>query len=68
MGKPRDWPFAEWLDVAVRIFGLSPQEFWAVSLSDWLTLLEQRTRGATQRPITRDDFSKMMMNFPDGTE
>lgn len=65
MNEPQEWPFAAWLDVAVRIFGLSPQSFWAMSLFDWLTLISQRTGEAKSQPLSRQGFSIMMAHFPD---
>ena len=68
MSNSPDWPFTAWLDVAVRIFGLSPQDFWTMSLLDWLTLLEQRAGCSHVKPISRQSLSQMMVNFPDENE
>ncbi len=62
-----DWPFAAWLDIAVRIFGLSPQAFWSLSLFDWLTLISQRAGEGAVQPVTRAALSDMMDQFPDVT-
>jgi len=59
------WPFAAWLDVAVRIFGLTPQSFWAMSLFDWLTLISQRAGHENKQPISRKNLSEMITDFPD---
>lgn len=65
MSDDTAWPFAAWLDVAVRIFGISPQVFWNMSLYDWFTLMSQRTASDTAQPINRQTFSNIMNNFPD---
>lgn len=65
MNDAPDWPFAAWLDLAVRIFGLSPQSFWTMSLFDWLTLISQRSSADNSQPINRQVFSDMMTHFPD---
>ena len=34
------WPFESWQQIAIRRFNLSPSEFWAMPLRDWLMLIE----------------------------
>jgi len=64
--KPKSkWPFDVWLDLAVRIYGLSPQEFWATSLSDWLRLLSQAPSRKSSMPLNRNNLSGLMTQFPD---
>jgi len=40
MDKP-DWPFDAWLKIAVMQLGLSPAQFWNMSLIDWFTLTQK---------------------------
>ena len=65
MSRNNDWPFDVWLDVAVRIYGLSPQDFWAMSLRDWLSLLSQTDARKSARPLNRNSLSGLMTDFPD---
>ncbi len=55
------WPFDLWLKTAVRGFGLSPIEFWAMSVRDWLSLLSNQT----EQGLGRTEFSKLMGTYPD---
>ncbi|MBL4854845.1 MAG: phage tail assembly chaperone [Robiginitomaculum sp.] len=56
-----EWPFDMWLKTAVRGFGLSPHEFWQMSVCDWLVLIA----GAGSEGITREKFDELMNTYPD---
>lgn len=57
--SPR-WPFANWHRLAVRQLQIPPNEFWAMPLRDWLTLI-------TSAPpaIGLTDLHALMKDFPD---
>ena len=65
MKDAADWPFDVWLDIAVRIFGISPRDFWDMNLNDWLTLLSQAKGRTGLRPMNRHKLSGLMTVFPD---
>ena len=51
------WPFRDWHRFAVRHLNLSPGEFWAMPLADWLALIEPDTTpldGAALRALMED--------------
>jgi len=41
MAETQDWPFEAWLKIAVIQLGLSPKEFWGMSLCDWFALTQR---------------------------
>ena len=49
------WPFEAWLKIAVMQLGLTPTEFWNLSLVDWFAL----TRSSGPRAMTKDELIKM---------
>jgi len=54
--KPHpNWPFEAWLKIAVMQLGLSPAQFWAISLIDWFSL----TRPSGPPAMTKSDLIKM---------
>ncbi|PHS40233.1 MAG: hypothetical protein COA91_04450 [Robiginitomaculum sp.] len=55
------WPFDMWLKTAVRGFGLSPAEFWQMSVRDWLVLIS----GTGKPGIAHDKFDDLMNTYPD---
>jgi len=57
----KEWPFDMWLKTAVRSFGLSPGEFWQMSVRDWLALIA----GASEHGIARETFNELMNTYPD---
>ena len=65
MEKSPEWPFSTWLDLAVRVFGLTPKEFWELTLLDWLMLLSQTESRMTARPMNRHKLSDLISSFPD---
>lgn len=55
------WPFAAWHRLAVRHVGLSPSEFWAMPLADWLALI------APDAPaLDHPALDQLMKDYPDG--
>lgn len=55
------WPFAAWHRLAVRHVGLSPSEFWAMPLADWLALI------APDAPaLDHPTLDQLMKDYPDG--
>ena len=56
-----EWPFDVWLKTAVRGFGLSPSQFWQMSVRDWLALLASHT----EQGLAREDLSTLMNTYPD---
>ena len=61
MSTENNWPFEVWLRLAVRGFRLSPQQFWDMSLRDWLIL----TRSETVPTMSADELSQLHNRFPD---
>jgi len=55
------WPFDRWIQIAIRRFGLSPTEFWAMPLRDWLTLLQS----IQSSHFDRADLDKLISTYPD---
>jgi len=56
-----EWPFDLWLRYACGRFGLSPAQFWAMSVRDWLVLCAPQTTGSLPRP----EFENLMSIYPD---
>ncbi len=55
-----EWPFDLWLKYAVKVLGLSPSEFWDMSVRDWLALTAVSSQG-----LPRGDFETLMQTYPD---
>ena len=56
---PPNWPFEAWLKIAVMQLGLSPRDFWSLSLSDWFLL----TRPARNIGLSRKALLKMEQDY-----
>lgn len=56
-----------WLAFGVVRLGLSPSEFWALSLTEWLALVGA-VSGPAATPISRSDLAALMAQFPDNKE
>jgi len=54
------FPFDNWLRLAVTVMHISPSDFWAMSVREWLTLCT-----ISNPPLGRDDLSKLSEKFPD---
>jgi len=61
MSADNNWPFEAWLRLAVGGFRLSPQQFWDMSLRDWLAL----TRAETTQAMSADELRALHIKFPD---
>ena len=68
MDQNDEWPFHQWLDLSVRVLGLSPQIFWSMSLYDWLNIMRMTMERQTSPPLNRDKLMGMMTQFPDYEE
>ncbi len=55
----KDWPFEAWLKIALIQLGLSPRDFWAMSLADWFAL----TRSKDGPRLTQTDLDKMEQDY-----
>lgn len=55
------WPFDGWLSLAVRRFGLSPSEFWAMSFKDWRALIQE----PVGQSLSRAQFQELSQLYPD---
>lgn len=54
------WPFVAWHRLAVRHLSLSPTEFWAMPLADWLALV------APEVPVLDAAvLEQLMKDYPD---
>ena len=63
MSKPKnfEWPFDLWLRYACLRFGLSPAQFWAMSVRDWLALCAPQNGGG----LPRSGLQTLMTTYPD---
>lgn len=55
------WPFDDWLRLAVHVFRLSPDQFWTMSVRDWM-----RLSASERAALSRTDFAQLCAQFPDG--
>lgn len=62
--EEKRWPFDDWLRLAVRRYGLTPSEFWAMSLRDWRVL----NKGQMGLPCVRAEFEALAAEYPDNGE
>jgi len=54
-----DWPFQVWLKIAVLQLGISPKEFWEMSLKDWFAL----TRISAPQAMRKKDLIKLEQDY-----
>jgi len=54
-----DWPFDVWLKLAVMQLGLSPKDFWEMSLIDWLSL----TKTSAPSVMAKSDLIKLEQDY-----
>jgi len=50
---PDVWPFNAWLKLAVIRYGLTPSEFWQMSVHD------------EAKPMRRSEFDALTQKYPD---
>jgi len=55
--------WAAWFCVGVRGFGLSPSDFWALSLAEWRALCAET--GASASPPDRASLAALQARYPD---
>ena len=62
MSQPQNkWPFDHWHQIAIRRFNLSPSEFWAMPLRDWLGLMS----GLKGAGFDRAALTELLKLYPD---
>ena len=59
MENEADWPFEAWLKIAVMQMGLSPRDFWEMSLTDWFAL----TQRSASKPMSQKDLIKLEQDY-----
>jgi len=59
MTRETDWPFEAWLKIAVMQLGLSPQDFWQMSVMDWFAL----TKPSFPRAMSKADLIKLEHDY-----
>jgi len=53
-----------WLQLAVLRFGLSPPEFWALTLAEWRALAEAAAPSA-DTAMSRAELDRLRATYPD---
>lgn len=59
MTRETDWPFEVWLKIAVMQLGLSPQDFWQMSVMDWFAL----TKASYPLAMSKADLIKLEHDY-----
>lgn len=59
MMREIDWPYEAWLKIAVMQLGLSPQDFWQMSVMDWFAL----TKASSPRVMSKADLIKLEHDY-----
>jgi uncharacterized phage protein (TIGR02216 family) len=54
--------WAERFVFAVRVLGLSPEAFWALSLAEWRALTASHQ---SAKPLARRDLDALLSRYPD---
>ena len=54
------WPFAAWHRTAITQLGLSPDQFWAMPLADWLALIR-----SDRAPMSGAQLLDLLKDHPD---
>jgi len=57
--KTDNWPFEAWLKIAVMQLGITPKEFWKISLIDWFAL----TRQSAPQAMRQRDLIKLEQDY-----
>lgn len=62
------WPLRDWLRLSVKVLGLSPEQFWDMTISDFLTLIAHTPPNSA----SHSDLNALLEHYPDevnnGTE
>ena len=53
------WPFEVWQKVAVMQLGISPSEFWEMSLMDWFAV----TKLSAPKAMRKSDLIKLEQDY-----
>ncbi len=53
-------PWSDWLYAAMRL-GVTPADFWRLSVAEWLAITGMKQRG----DFARADLTRLMAQFPD---
>ena len=59
MENDAKWPFEAWLKIAVLQLGLSPEDFWKMSLEDWFAL----TRSTSPLAMRKSNLIKLEQDY-----
>lgn len=59
MENDANWPFEAWLKIAVLQLGISPEDFWKMSLRDWFAL----TRSTAPQAMRKSDLIKLEQDY-----
>lgn len=57
----KNWPFDQWQQIAIRRFNLSPSEFWAMPVREWLALMN----GIKSVGFDRAALTELLTLYPD---
>ncbi len=59
MKNDAGWPFEVWLKLAIIQLGLTPENFWKMSLIDWFAL----TRTSAPSAMLKSDLYKLEQDY-----
>ncbi len=59
MNGNTNWPFDAWLKMAVMQLGLTPRDFWEMSLIDWFAL----TKTSSTHAMNKADLMKLEQDY-----
>ena len=59
MKNETDWPFEAWQKIAVIQLGISPSEFWQLSLMDWFSV----TKISVPKAMRKSDLIKLEQEY-----
>ena len=59
MKNETNWPFEVWLKIAVMQLGISPQNFWDMSLTDWFAI----TKTSAPKRMRKSDLIKLEQDY-----
>ena len=59
MKNETNWPFEVWLKIAVMQLGISPSEFWQMSLMDWFSI----AKTSAPKAMRKSDLIKLEQDY-----
>ena len=59
MKNETGWPFEAWLKIAVMQLGISPSEFWQMSLMDWFSI----AKTSAPKAMRKSDLTKLVQDY-----